>query len=206
MKLYETLFILYKCNKAITTTWEVYNQSFDLFKRLPQWQVSMGDYIILEYINFVDEYKTMVTNVEPLYIDRVKLVGRLTKPVRKRIDRWNHLESFRNHFIGHGWRDNGTFVIPDPAVYKVPRNPFEIVQLVLYVKYIWDIVNMEFEKEVNDMLKYMSTLIPKPLPPADYTEINIDLNNMGLEIEAICKQHGKPFPIEIMGFLLPKDE
>jgi hypothetical protein len=206
MKLYETLFILYKCNKSITTTWEVYNESDTLFRRLPQWQTSMGDYIFLECINFLDEYNAMGSNVETQFLDRVKMVKTISKPIKNRISRWKGLEKFRNNFIGHGYRDRGKFVIPDPAIYRVPRNPFEIVQLALLIKYIWEIVESEFKTEVDQMLRHISKLIPNQLRQADYSNINEDLNNMGSEIDALCKRYNKPFPIKIMGFHLSAND
>lgn len=203
MKLFETLFILYKCNKAIATAYEVYHESDSFFTRLPAWQTSMGDYIFLECNNFLDEYNAMGSNVEAEFFDRVKIVKEIAKPIKKQINRWQDLEKFRNNFIGHTYRDRGKFVIPDLAIYNVPRNQFEIIQLSELIKYIWDVVKSEFAEEVPLMLKYMANLVPPSYPRKSYSGINADLEQMGLAVQAACDKHGRPYPLKIIGYQGP---
>jgi hypothetical protein len=68
------------------------------------------NYIIMESLSFMDEFDNYFIHTEPEYHKRMLDIGKITEPVRIRINRWTDLKRFRNNIVAHV-RKRGTLKI-----------------------------------------------------------------------------------------------
>ena len=185
VKLYQSLFILFKCNQTVDKTWELYQSNkgnnFLLF------------HMILEIENFSEEYKGYFNckNI-PLYKNRINQIRYIVKPIFDEINKWK-LRQFRNNIIGHPWRKDREFISPDSKEYKVPKNDFEFLLLRNYINYIWSLIEAEFKKEFIAANEYMYQLSEIPKREKDYSNINSIQENLVYEVNSRCKEYDKNY-------------
>jgi hypothetical protein len=205
-KLYESLFILRKCQLNIDRLWKLIEVSEGQLNSNQDYALLFTYHINLEAISFLDEYNgDFFKNIEPGYIDRVKEVRKIAAPILKRIKKWKDLEKFRNNIVAHPWRDKGKFIVPNSEYYNIPRNWFEIAVFVNLLKYVWSMVRIEFLDELNKDINYVSSLKTPPPPPNDYSSLNADHYNMAVEVNEFCKSLNKNYYLKVFQYDLPKD-
>jgi len=207
IRLYESLFILYKCNRTINLIWPIINAHQNDIYRIREIGVVLTNHIKMESISFLDEFKgAFFHKIEDLYKPRMQDVRQITAPIIKRIKKWKDLEKFRNNIIAHAWRDKGKFVIPDPEVYNIPKSWFEVSILVNLMNYLWQLIEAEFKKELNECLIYVTELmnLDKEVPEMDssdqITKLNSDHFKMAQEVDAICQQLKRPYFLKVLQY------
>jgi hypothetical protein len=205
-KLYESLFILHKCNLNIERLRNLLQSFEGNLENNSDYALLFTYYINLEALSFLEEFRDSFSKVEQQYSDRVREVRKITSPVLKRIHKWKDLEKFRNNIVAHPWRHKGQFVVPNQGFYNIPRNWFEVVVLVNLMNYLWTLIKAEFEKEYADSLKYVATLETKPKPPNDYSHLNSDHLAMADEVEMLCKSFNKNYYLKVFQYILPDDK
>ncbi len=189
IRLYESLFILFKCNQTVGKTWELYQKNrgnnFLLF------------HMILEVENFMEEYKGYFNckNI-PQYKERINQIRYITKPIFKEINKWK-LRDFRNNIIAHPWRDEGEFILPDSEKYKAPKNEFEFLLLKNYLNYIWSLIADEFEKEDLKAQEYMCHLSGTTRRKRNFSSINEIQQNLVKDVNSRCKKYDKDYYLKI---------
>ncbi len=189
IRLYQSLFILFKCHQTVNKTWELYKSNkgnnFLLF------------HMILEIENFQEEYKGYFNRKNiPQYKERINQIRYIIKPIFKEINKWK-LRVFRNNIIGHPWRKNGEFISPDSAEYTVPKNEFEFLLLKNYINYIWFMIAAEFEKENIKAQEYMFCLSETPRRERDFSSINEIQKNLVKDVNSRCKERDKDYYLKI---------
>ena len=145
-KLFESLFILYKCNKTINRLWPVINERQDHMDPIQEIKIILSNHIKMECVSFLDEFNgAFLDDIEEQYKPRMMEVRQITAPIIRRIRKWTDLEKFRNNIIAHPWRNKGEFAIPDSQFYNVPRSWFEVALLVNLMNYLWSssVLNMK---------------------------------------------------------------
>lgn len=189
IKLYQSLFILFKCNQTVNKTWELYQENrgnnFLLF------------HMVLEIENFKEEYKGYFNckNISE-YKKRINQIRYIIKPVFKEINKWN-LRQFRNNIIAHPWRNGGEFISPDSKEYEVPKNDFEFLLIKNYINYIWSLIAAEFEEEFIIANEYMFKISEKPKREKDYSNVNSIQENLVKEVNSRCKKYDKDYYLKI---------
>lgn len=196
IKLYESLFILYKCQNAMNIIWEKLNQDCKTIKGFNYSDSPLLYHIILEVASFQEEYKNFNGRNLDAYADRINDIRAINKSIIKKINQWD-LQSFRNNIVAHPWRKNGQFVIPDSLEYNIPRNAFEFQLLINYVGYSWKMIESEFDKEFKAAIDYMLTLEIKPKPKAEYNTINDEQLKLVDEVNTKCKDLGKEYFLKV---------
>jgi hypothetical protein len=206
INLYESLFILHKCQLNIDRLWKLIEVSEGQLNSNSDYSLLFTYHINLEAVNFLDEYNgDFVTKTESEYLARVKETRKITAPILKRINKWKDLQKFRNNIIAHPWRDKGRFVVPNSGYYNIPRNWFEIAVFVNLLKYVWSMIRIEFLLELKSSLEYIAT-IQTPAPPAnDYLNLNADHYNMATEVNDICQSLKKKYYLKVFQYVLPSD-
>lgn len=189
IKLYQSLFILFKCNQTVGETWELYQRNkgsnFLLF------------HMILEVENFMEEYKSYFNckNI-PQYKKRINQIRNIIKPILKEINKWK-LSGFRNNIIAHPWRNGREFISPDSKEYTAPKNEFEFLLLKNYINYIWSLIAAEFEKEDLKAQEYMYHLSGTPRGERDFSSINEIQKNLVKDVNSRCKEYDKDYYLKI---------
>src|SRR5688572_31911785 len=131
IKLYESLFILYKCNRSINQLWPVVNSHQNDEGAVKEIAVILTNNIKMESVSFLDEFNgSFFRNIEDAYKARMMEVRQITAPIIKRIKKWKDLEKYRNNIVAHPWRDKGKLAIPDPHFYNIPQTWFDVAVLV----------------------------------------------------------------------------
>lgn len=205
-KLYESLFILFKCNQTINRLGSVINEHQNNIHSIQGIGVILTNHIKLESVSFLDEFNgAFFHNIGDEFKPRMMDVRRITAPIIKRINKWKDLRKFRNNIVAHPWRDEGKFAVPDPQYYDIPRSWFEVAVLVNLMNYVWFLITVEFKKELNEALPYIASLKPPDKEPADHSGLNDDHLNMADEIAVICQQLNKPYYLKVMQYILPGD-
>src|SRR4029079_14518611 len=149
-KLYESLFILHKCQLNIHRLDNLIGLSKGIINADHDDALLLTYHINLEAVSYLDEYNVnFLKNVEPNYSERVRQVRKISAPILKRMNKWKDLEKFRNNIIAHPWRDKGKFIVPNSGTYNVPRSWFEIAVFINLLKYAWSMVRIEFEEELE---------------------------------------------------------
>src|SRR5688572_29451112 len=109
VKLYQTLFILQKCNIVIQRVTnrvrQVEGDQIDLKTTDQDFVVDSAQAIILELNIFLDEYDRHFPNVEQPYQMRVKACKKITSPIIGEIRKWKDLKTVRDRFLAHNCRD-----------------------------------------------------------------------------------------------------
>jgi hypothetical protein len=202
-KLYESLFILHKCQLNIHRLDNLIGLSKGIINADHDDALLLTYHINLEAVSYLDEYNVnFLKNVEPNYSERVRQVRKISAPILKRINKWKDLEKFRNNIIAHPWRDKGKFIVPNSGTYNVPRSWFEIAVFINLLKYAWSMVRIEFEEELEQAIDYVRTLQVPPPPPADYSGLNQDHLSMAAEVHKICKSLNKNYYLKVLQYSL----
>lgn len=204
--LYESLFILHKCNTNLNRLSTLIKSYEAEVKENESYLVLFVYYINLETVSFLEEFnKGFYQKTEVTYKTRISDVRSITSPILKRINKWKDLREFRNQIVAHPWRGKeGTLVIPDQQ-YNVPRNWFEAGLLAILMNYVWELIRAEFQKEVPEMLEYMESKIPPPKAARDYSGINTEQKEIFEEVYQVCKKLNKPYYLKVMQFEFPSD-
>lgn len=202
VRLYESLFILYKCNRSINQLRPVVNRHQNATGDIKEIAVLLVNNIKLEAVSFLDEFNAaFINNVEVEYKERVMDLRKITAPITKRIKKWKDLEKYRNNIIAHPWRDNGKLAIPDPHFYNIPHTWFEVAMLVHRMNYLWELINAEFKTEVPQALLYVYKLKPADEESTTRVEdVNADHLKMAEEVDAICKSLNKPYFLKVLQY------
>ena len=205
--LYESLFILYKCNRSINRVWKLL-ADLNLQKEEDRdFEVVLTNFICIEAVSFNDEFDgAFYHKIEPEYRERMLQIRVITKPIFKRIRKWKDLEKFRNNVVAHPWRnkgDLGKFVVPDPQNYNAPRSRFEYQLLIHLNNYIAGLIKFEFAEHIESMFRYIVDLKPEEKPTADYSGLNDDLYKMADEVNMLCQEHGKKYHMKVILYNLP---
>lgn len=202
-KLYESLFILHKCNSVINRLWQIIEGSKDRIREIEDFAILFTYHIKMESVSFLDEFNNgFYKSTESHYKERITQIREITAPIIKRIKKWKDLEKFRNNIIAHPWRQNGKFVIPSNRHYNVPRNWFEIGVLVNLMNYTWHLIKAEFEKEFGEAILYIDSINPLPKEPTSYENLNADHLKMAHEVRQICERLQKKYYLKIMIYKL----
>jgi len=201
-KLYESLFILYKCNRSINQLWPVVNSHQNDSGAVKEIAVILTNNIKMESVSFLDEFNdSFFRNIEEAYKPRMMEVRKITAPIIKRIKKWKDLEKYRNNIVAHPWRDKGKFAIPDPHFYNIPQTWFDVAVLVHLMNYLWELTKAEFNEELNDALLYVLKLKPPDKKSTiKISDVNNDHHRMAEEVDIICKQLNKPYFLKILQY------
>lgn len=203
-KLYESLFILHKCNLNIERLRNLLQSFEGTLEKDSDYALLFTYHINLEALSFLEEFRDGFSKVEQQYSDRIREVRKISSPVLKRIHKWKDLEKFRNNIVAHPWRHKGQFVLPE-QFYNIPRNWFEVTILVNLMNYLWTLIKIEFEKEYADSLKYIATFETNSKPPSDYSSLNSDHLTMANEVATLCRSFNKNYYLKVFQYILPDD-
>jgi len=201
-KIHETLFILHKCDLNINLVWEaiVNHQQKGPLYMLHHFTINLTHYIILESQSFFEEYRKHFTAmfVESEYKDRLEAVRDICKPVFKQINKWKGLESFRDNFIAHPWRNNkNSLVVPLDTRYDIPRTWIEFQFLKDLIHYIHEIIKAEFTLEMNEAMYFGNGLNEDVTPKfTGYSDITRETQNLMQEVDKKMAEHNKDYDIQ----------
>lgn len=197
IKLYESLFILYKCKNSTDLIWEKINQDKSVLKKANFLDSPLLFHIILEVVSFQEEYKNFNSITLSEYSERVNQVRAINKNIIKKIDKWDLLP-FRNNIIAHPWRKKGKFIIPDSIEYNIPRNLFEFQLLINYLGYVWKMIKLEFSNEFESAINYMLTITINRKPQPNYKNINEEQLKLAEDVNKICKKFDKNYCLKVI--------
>jgi hypothetical protein len=205
--LYESLFILYKCNRSINLLWQVVNSHQNATGGVKEIAVILTNNIKMESVSFLEEFnESFFHNIEDEYKPRMRDIRQITAPIIKRIKKWKDLEKYRNNIITHPWRDKGKLAIPDANFYNIPQTWFDVFVLVNLMNYLWQLIYAEFTSELNAALVYVAKLKPPDKPSSTViSEVNADHGEMAREIDNISKNLNKPYFLKVLKYQEPKD-
>ena len=201
MRLYESLFILHKCNLNISSLLELILEKIHQENPNEDETMLLAHYLQMESVSFMVEFKeNLYQYSEKEYSQRISDIQKITKPIFKRINKWKDLNKYRNNIIAHPWRDSGKFVIPNSQAYNVPKSWLEITVLAHYIKYVWAMVGAEFKKEITDSLIYMQKTYPYNPVKIDFSGLNEDQMKMAAEVDSIRKELGRNYYLRVFLF------
>lgn len=203
IKLYESLFILYKCKNSTDLIWEKINPNKIILKGANFSDSPLLYHIILEVVSFQEEYRNFNSKNIIEYSERINQVRAINKSILKKINKWDLL-SFRNNIVAHPWRKDGKFIIPDSIEYNIPRNMFEFQLMINYLTYAWKIIEMEFSKEFESAINYMLNFSIDKKPRADYKNINEEQLKLAEDVNKTCEKFNKNYNLKV--FLYDFDE
>ncbi|RZM23116.1 MAG: hypothetical protein EOO88_27180 [Pedobacter sp.] len=201
--LYESLFVLAKCSKAIASCWELLNTNPSFTNHRPELGVILFNNISLESAIYFEEFDNHTKKIKPPYSEGLEQIKEIVLPIRQKINKWTGLKKFRNHFIAHPWRDkykDFEFKVPDYLEYQVPRNYLEVYLLVIYMEYINSLVCAEFRDCIEPMNKYMWSIVPASPPANEYSTLNAEQLTMVTEVNEKCKALGKMYRLNVYLF------
>lgn len=196
IKLYESLFILYKCQNSTDLIWEKINQDKSVTNEVDYFNTPLLFHIILEVVSFQEEYKNFTPRNFNAYSERINQIRAINKSLMKKINKWDLL-SFRNNIVAHPWRKNGQFIIPDSLEYNIPRNLFEFQLLINYLSYSWKMIKSEFENEFKSTIDYMLNISIKRRPQTNYQNINSEQIELAREVNTKCKEFNKNYFLQV---------
>ncbi|MBL7722912.1 MAG: hypothetical protein JNK27_02130 [Chitinophagaceae bacterium] len=201
VKLYESLFILHKCNLNISRLLELILEKIHQANFNEDEALLLAQYLQMESVSFIAEFKeNLYIHSEKAYSQRIADIQKITRPIFNRINKWKDLNKYRNNIIAHPWRDSGKFVIPNSPTYNVPKSWLEITVLGHYMKYVWAMVAAEFIREIRDSLSYMNKTYPFSPVPIDFSGLNEDQLKMAAEVDSIRKELNKNYYLKVLQF------
>jgi hypothetical protein len=201
VRLYESLFILYKCNLNISNLLELILEKIHQDNPNEDETMLLAHYLQMESVSFIVEFKeNLYQYSEKEYRQRVADIQKITKPIFNRINKWKDLNKYRNNIIAHPWRDSGKFVIPNSQSYNVPKSWLEITVLGNYIKYIWAMIGAEFTREIKESLAYMQKTYPYNPVKIDFSGLNEDQMKMAAEVDSIRKELGRNYYLKVLLF------
>ncbi|GEM_PF-1756001 len=199
-KIYESLFILYKCKQAINNLWSKLKQDKELINGFDYSDTPLLYHIILEVVNFNEEYNLYFnTAFLNSYKQRITQIKIINKPIFKNINKWR-LKDFRNNIIAHTWRNKGKFANPDSEYYEIPKNALESSLLVNYINYAWNLIESEFIVEFDKMLIYIQSLSQGSHSNKDYSNINEQQLKLVNEVNLKCMEFKKNYHLKVYLF------
>lgn len=201
LRLYESLFILYKCNRNISNLLTLILQRIHQENANEEECKLLAEYLQMEAVSFLAEYNENLSKYsEEEYKQRISDSRKITKPILKRINKWKDLSRYRNNIIAHPWREAGKFVIPNNQGYNVPKSWLEITVLGHYLQYIWSMIGIEFRQEIKNSLLYMEKTYPYNPVKVDFSGLNQDQYDMAREVHSVAKELGKKYRLRVMLF------
>lgn len=198
VKLYESLFILYKCHLNVSHLLELILDKIHQENPDESEVLFLAKYLQMESVSFIVEFKeNLYKHSEKEFRQRITDIQKITKPIFNRINKWKDLNKYRNNIIAHPWRDSGKFVIPNNQSYDAPKSWLEIIVLGHYIRYVWSMVYAEFNIEVKDSLSYIHKAYPFNRVKVDFSDLNNDQTKMALEVDAIRKELKKKYYLKV---------
>lgn len=196
-KIHETLAILHKCYLNIQLVQNAIEEHRDKGALQPthHFTKNLAQYIILESVSFFEEYDNYFTpcHVETEFHERVKAVRKICKAIFRLLYKWKDLKKFRDNIIAHPWRNNGKFVVPLTTKYIVPRTWFEFRLLRDLIGYVHQVVDSEFNIEMDESLLYAESLKEDTKPFFTTKEINKEIVKLLNEVNTIMHKEGKDY-------------
>ncbi|MEC3875614.1 hypothetical protein [Chryseobacterium salviniae] len=158
-------------------------------------------HIILEVVNFNEEYNSYFNKTYlNIYEDRIQEIRDINKPIFKKINQWK-LKYFRNNIIAHTWRNKNKFAHPDSDVYFIPKNALEFSLLVNYINYAWNLIENEFEIELNHAMNYMISIATNiPNRDKNYSNLNNEQIKLVDEVNLKCMEYKKSYRLSVYLF------
>jgi len=201
VKLYESLFILYKCNLNISRLLELILEKIHQENPDADETLLLAKYLQMESVSFIAEFKeNLYKHSEKEYSQRIADIQKITKPIFNRINKWKDLNKYRNNIIAHPWRESGKFVNPNDQSYNAPKTWLEITVLGNYIRYVWAMVSAEFAKEIKDARSYINKTYPFKRVKVDFSGLNEDQVKMASEVDLIRKELNKNYYLRIFLF------
>jgi hypothetical protein len=200
VRLYESLFILYKCQLNISRLLELILENIHKENSNENDALLLAQYLQMESLSFINEFKENLYNFsEKEYRERIADVQKITKPIFNRINKWKDLGKYRNNIIAHPWRDSGKFVIPNDPAYNVPKSWLEITILGNLLKYVWAITGAEFQKEITESITYIEKTYPFVANEnTDHSGLNEDQIKMAREVDVIRRELDKEYFLKVL--------
>lgn len=197
IKLFETLFILYKCKQTINNLWNIVTRENKILKGIKHEETAILYHIILEVVNFNDEYNTYFNPKYFInYKERILSIKEINKPIIKKINEWK-LKEFRNNIIAHPWRKDGKFTHPDSLIYNVPKNILEFSLLINYINYSFILIENEFKTEIHEAIQYMLSISEIQKNEKDYSNLNNEQINLVENVNLKCKKLNKNYQLSV---------
>lgn len=200
-----TFFILHKCIINISN---IKDYMYELmivsnFKNHTV-QLALTNYVILEVTSFIDEYeKKFIYKQNSKLNTRILEVKEICSPIMKKIKKWKDLGAYRNSIIAHPWYKNGKSTLPNFEDYNIPQNFIELVLLADYMRYIYVIINAEFNKELKNSIKTTKKKSKSSNRPSiDMEQLNKDKINLALQVEEKCIKYNKPYFLKVQQYKL----
>lgn len=196
-KIYESLFILFKCKEAVNNLLEKLGNDTNFKSGFEYSDTPLLHHIILEVVSFCEEYDSYFNQkFLPKYKDRINQSKDICKPILKEIRKWK-LKEFRNNIIAHTWRSKNKFAHPDSEHYMIPKNPLEYKILVNYLNYIWSLLEVEFTNELSFAMQYMIEISNFPKRDKDYSDLNALQVNLVDEVNIKCLEYKKNYSLKV---------
>ena len=210
VKLYNSLFILQKCDtviqRIISRTVGTNEGQLDLI--VDQFElVDNSTLILLQLCIFLDEYENYFHRVELHYQQKVLIFKKIIKPIVDQIKKWTDLRTFRNRMIAHNCRDSqGNFHLPDIGLYNVPHSALDFHYASDYMKYITKLMMEEFNQEMYEMAHYILQFVPPVRSSHDTKAYNKSVDEMTLAVNSMCQHYHKPYRLTDITKYLPPEE
>lgn len=206
-----SLFNLNECHEKIENLYHQFSthpETGSLYYLEPL-LVDVSRYLILEVASFLDEYHIYfvqtkrgkkAAQIEAEYVQRIKDINSVLKPIEEAIYRWKGIEDYRDHFVAHTNRVGYNFnslIIASQEPYDVPRKSWEFQLLRDLIHMMFGIISQEFKEELNDAWFAAKGRKGVMNPGKDNSKVDDELQNMIYEFEKECKQQGKEYTLNI---------
>jgi hypothetical protein len=171
--------------------------------------MDISHYMILEIASFLDEYhiyfaqtKTgkKAASIEAEYVQRIKELHLILKPIIKTIYRWKGIESYRDNFVAHTNRigfNYNSLIIAAQEPYDSPRQFWEFQLLRDLIHIMFGIISQEFKMELIDAHFAVHTRKSALNPLKDNSKIDDELQYMIEEYQHECMQQGKEYTLNV---------
>lgn len=144
---------------------------------------SLQNYSLIILCSFIDEYNEEFTSSKhPEFAERINRLKRITKPAIKRLNRWTHIEKYRNNILAHNLRIDGKSIFDnqfEPKYYNVPHTNDEFVLVARLISIISNCISREFFDLVQE-IKMKETVLSK----TEFKHNKIDIDK---EIEEVLR-------------------
>lgn len=200
IRLYESLFILYKCVQTVNNLSDRMQKENEFLNGLESSDIPLINHIILEVLNFKEEYNSYFNSINLVdYSIRISQIRDINKPIIRKLSEWN-LTDFRNQIIAHTWRYKKSFTHPDSLNYNVPKNALEISLLIKYLNYAWKMIEEEFNTEINSAMEYMVSISSVSKRKKDYANLNKEQIQLAQQVNIKCLQYQKKYFLKVFLF------
>ena len=210
IKLYQSLYILQKCNvvlqRVVSRTRSTVDGKLDLIAD-DEFLVDNTMLIILQLTIFLDEYEKHFQRVELGYQQRVIIFKKIVSLIINQIKMWKDLRKVRNLFVAHNFCDHsGKFYPHDFTLYNVPTTTLDYHIASDYMNYIDDLMGKEFEKELVQMTAYIMQFNPPKRMHHNIQVLNPQLLQMKKDVDNLCQQYNKPYIMSKIMLYNPPDK